>query len=127
MLAGTMTDVTQAAPGTQERNWAVIAHLSALLGFVLWGVGNVLGPLIVWLVKKGEMPFLDDQGREALNFQITIFLAGLVCSSMIFLGVGVPLLFALSVFDLVFTIIGAIKASEGVAYRYPVNLRLIKG
>jgi uncharacterized Tic20 family protein len=126
MLAATMTEVTQAAPGTQERNWAVIAHLSALLGFVLWGVGNVLGPLIVWLVKKGEMPFLDDQGREALNFQITIFLAGLVCSSMFFLGVGIPLLFALSVFDLVFVIIGAVKASEGVAYRYPVNLRLVK-
>lgn len=121
-----MTDVIQTAPGTQERNWAVIAHLSALLGFVLWGVGNVLGPLIVWLVKRGEMPFVDDQGREALNFQITIFLAGLMCSSMIFLGVGVPLLFALSVFDLVFAIIGAIKASEGVAYRYPINLRLIK-
>ena len=126
MLAATMTDVTQAAPGTQERNWAVIAHLSALLGFVVWGVGNVLGPLIVWLVRKAEMPFLDDQGREALNFQITIFLAGLVCSSMIFLGVGVPLLFALSVFDLVFVIIAAVKASEGVAYRYPVNLRLVK-
>jgi uncharacterized Tic20 family protein len=120
-----MNDVT-ATPGAQERNWAVFAHLSALFGLIVWGIGSVLGPLVVWLIKKDEMPFLDDQGREALNFQITVFLAGLVCSALIFVLIGLPLLFALGVFDLVFVVIGAIKASEGVAYRYPVNLRLIK-
>jgi uncharacterized Tic20 family protein len=121
-----MNDVT-ATPSAHERNWAVFAHLSALLGLIVWGVGSVLGPLVVWLIKKDEMPFLNDQGREALNFQITIFLAGLVASALIFMLIGLPLLFALGVFDLVFIIIAAIKASEGVAYRYPVNLRLIKG
>lgn len=123
-----MTDnnITTTAPSAQERNWAVAAHLGALLGLVVWAIGIVLGPLIVWLLKKDEMPFVNDQGREALNFQITVFLAGLVCSAMIFLLIGVPLLFALCIFDLVFMIIGAIKASAGVAYRYPINLRLVK-
>jgi uncharacterized Tic20 family protein len=121
-----MTDITTTAPSAQERNWAVAAHLSPLLGLAVWAIGMLLGPLIVWLIKKDEMPFLNDQGREALNFQITVFLAGLVCSALIFLVIGVPLLFALSIFDLVFMIIGAVKASEGVAYRYPINLRLVK-
>jgi len=120
-----MTEVTNTASAS-ERNWAVAAHLSPLLGLAVWAIGTLLGPLIVWLIKKDEMPFLNDQGREALNFQITVFLAGLVFSAMIFLGVGVLLLFALSIFDLVFMIIGAVKASEGVAYRYPINLRLVK-
>jgi uncharacterized Tic20 family protein len=115
-----------AAPTPEERNWAVLAHLSALLGFAIWGIGIILGPLIVWLIKKDTLPFVNDQGREAMNFQITVFLAGIVCTALIFVFIGFPLLIALSIFDLVFMIIAAIKASEGVAYRYPISLRLIK-
>jgi uncharacterized Tic20 family protein len=113
-------------PNTEERNWAVGAHLSALAGALLVAVGIVLGPLVVWLLKKDEMPFVNDQAKEALNFQLTVFLAGVVCWVLVFILIGFPLLIALSVFDLVFIIIAALKASEGVAYRYPVNLRLIK-
>lgn len=113
-------------PSTEERNWAVIAHLSALTGLVIWGIGIVLGPLIVWLLKKDQMPFVDEQGKEALNFQITVFLAGVVCSSLIFLLIGVPLLVALGIFDFVSVVIAAVKTSEGAAYRYPISLRLIK-
>lgn len=121
-----MTEVTTTAPSPEERNWAVACHLSALLGLVAWGVGIILGPLIVWLIKKDTLAFVDDQGKEALNFQITVFLAGVVCSALIFLLIGVPLLAALCIFDLVFMVIAAIKASEGVRYRYPISLRLIK-
>jgi uncharacterized Tic20 family protein len=117
---------TTTKPSAEERNWAVIAHLSALAGLVIWGLGIVLGPLIVWLLKKDQMPFVDEQGKEALNFQITVFLAGVVCSSLIFLLIGVPLLVALCVFDFVCVVIAAVKTSEGVGYRYPVSLRLIK-
>jgi uncharacterized Tic20 family protein len=120
-----MSELT-ATPTAEERNWAVIGHLSALLGLIVWGIGIVLGPLIVWLIKKDTMPFVNDQGKEALNFQITVFLAGLVCSALLFVLIGFPMLALLSVADLVFIIIAAIKASEGVAYRYPVCLRLIK-
>jgi len=121
-----LTNSTGASPTAEERNWAVFAHLAALLAFVVWGIGHVLGPLIVWLIKKDTMPFVDDQGKEALNFQITVFLAGLVCSALIFVLIGIPLLIILGLVDLVFIILAAVKASEGVAYRYPINLRLIK-
>lgn len=121
-----MNEVSTTSPTPEERNWAVLCHLSALLGLVVWGVGIVLGPLIAWLIKKDAMPFVNEQGKEALNFQITILLAGFICSALIFVLIGIPLLAALGVFDLVFIIIAAIRASEGVAYRYPLSLRLIK-
>ena len=120
-----MNDVSVSPPGAQERNWAVGVHLSALLGLVT-GIGAVLGPLIVWLIKKDEMPFVNDQGKEALNFQITVFFAAIVCVLLMVVAIGFLLLILLSLADLVFIIIAAVKASEGVAYRYPVNLRLIK-
>ncbi|HKE93070.1 MAG TPA: DUF4870 domain-containing protein [Povalibacter sp.] len=121
-----MNDVAPVSPGAEERNWAVFCHLAALLGTMAWGFGSILGPLIVWLIKKDSMPFVDDQGKESLNFQITVFLAGLVGLALVWLFIGIPLLIALAIADLVFIIIAAIKASEGVAYRYPINLRLIK-
>jgi uncharacterized Tic20 family protein len=121
-----MSDVSITSPSVEERNWAVLAHLSALLGLVVWAAGILLGPLIVWLVKRDTLPFVNDQAREALNFQITVFLAGIVCTALIFVLIGIPLLVALGLFDLVFVIIAAVKANEGVAYRYPICLRLIK-
>src|SRR5262245_22560242 len=68
-----MNDVAPVSPGAEERNWAVFCHLAALLGTMAWGFGSILGPLIVWLIKKDSMPFVDDQGKESLNFQITVF------------------------------------------------------
>ncbi|MFL6618577.1 MAG: DUF4870 domain-containing protein [Povalibacter sp.] len=121
-----MSEVSIPSPTVEERNWAMLAHLSALLGLVVWGAGIVLGPLIVWLIKRDTLPFVNDQGTEALNFQITVFLAGVVCTALIFLLIGIPLLAALALFDLIFVIIAAVKVSEGVAYRYPICLRLIK-
>lgn len=121
-----MNHPTPLSPSAEERNWAVACHLSPLLGLLAWGIGILLGPFIVWLVKKDTLPFVNDQGKEALNFQITVFLIGVVCTALIFVLIGIPLLFALGVFDLVFMIIAAVKASEGVTYRYPVCLRLIK-
>jgi uncharacterized Tic20 family protein len=113
------------APTNEERQWGLFAHLSALSGFVI-PFGSVLGPLIVWQVKKNEMPFVDDQGKEALNFQITVFLAILVCLVLTVVLIGFLLLPLVALTALVFSIIGGIKANEGVAYRYPFALRLIK-
>jgi uncharacterized Tic20 family protein len=121
-----MSDLSITSPTAEERQWAMFAHLSALLGLVVWAAGILLGPLIVWLIKRDTLPFVNDQGKEALNFQITVFLAGIVCTALIFVLIGIPLLAALAIFDLVFLIIAAVKANEGVAYRYPICLRLIK-
>jgi uncharacterized Tic20 family protein len=124
-------------PGAEERQWAMFAHLSAILGALLTGgwafsVGCFLGPLIIWLVKKDAMPFVDDQAKEALNFNITVGIAffALFLLALFTLGIGlviaIPLWIIIGIAWLVLTIIAAIKANEGVAYRYPFTLRLVK-
>ena len=120
-------------PATQssdERTWAMIAHLSAFSAFVTV-IGCVLGPLIVWLVKRDTMPFAADHAKEALNFNITlaIVFAGLVLLTIVTFGIGVVLTWPVGallwVAWIVLTIIAAIKAHEGTAYRYPFTLRLV--
>ncbi len=112
------------APSAESRQWGMFAHLSALIGFVI-PFGNILGPLIIWQMKKNEMPFVDDQGKEALNFQITVFIAMVVCIILTFVLIGLLLIPIVALAWLVFSIIAGLKANEGVAYRYPVTLRLI--
>lgn len=109
----------------EERQWAMAAHLSALLGLVI-PFANIVAPLVIWMIKKDTMSFVDDQGRESLNFQITVMIAAIVCGILVFVFIGLLLLPILGLVALVFTIIAAIKANEGVAYRYPFTLRLIK-
>ncbi len=114
-------------PSAEARQWGMFAHLSALAGVLIpIPCANVLGPLIIWQIKKAEMPFVDDQGKEALNFQITVAIAVLACIVLMFVLIGFLLLPLVGIAALVFTIIGGIKANEGVTYRYPFALRLIK-
>lgn len=108
----------------QERQWAMLAHLSALLGFV-FPLGNVIGPLVVWLVKRDQFPLVRDQGREALNFQITISMYMVVAFILVFALVGFALMPAVAIFSLVMTIIAAVRANAGERYRYPLTLRLV--
>ena len=115
-----------AGPSKDACNWAMLCHLSALVGLLGNGIGFILGPLIVWLIKKEEHPFIDEQGKEAVNFQITMFIAFAVSAVLIFVLIGIPLLVILGILDIVFPIIAAIKTSNGEHYRYPFALRLIK-
>ena len=103
----------------------MLCHLSALSGFII-PFGSLIGPLVVWQIKKNQYPIVDDQGKEALNFQITITLAAIVSAILIVVLVGIALLIAVAIASLVFTIIAAIKANNGGTYRYPFCLRLIK-
>ena len=107
-----------------ERQWAMFAHLSALIGFIL-PFGNLIGPLIIWLMKKETMPFVDQQGKEALNFQITVTIAMMISAILIIVVIGFVLMFVIGLAALILTIMAGIKANEGVAYRYPFTLRLI--
>ena len=109
---------------SDEKTWGMLAHLSSLAGFVV-PFGNVLGPLVVWLVKKDTMPFVSDQGKEALNFNITVALAAIVSFILMFVIVGFLLIAVVAVGWLVLTILACIEANKGVAYRYPFTLRLI--
>ncbi|TXH10386.1 MAG: DUF4870 domain-containing protein [Gammaproteobacteria bacterium] len=103
----------------------MFAHLASLVGIVI-PLGTILGPLVVWLVKKDTMPFVDDQGKEAVNFNITVLIAVIVSGLLTLVLIGFVLLFAVGIAWLVLTIMAAMKANEGAAYRYPFTLRLIK-
>lgn len=106
-------------PPKDECSMAMLCHLLAIFtGF--------LGPLIIWLVKKDSSKFVDDQGKEALNFQITMFIGFVIASATIFIFIGCFLTPALMIANLVLCIMAAMKANEGVNYRYPFALRLIK-
>src|SRR5437764_2023047 len=125
-----MTEATQAsAPGTapteNERTWGMLAHLSALVGLVIPLVGNVLGPLLVSIARSDQSVFVAAHAKEALNFNISVTLAALVCTLLMLVFVGFLRGSALFIAWLVMTLIAAIKASEGAAYRYPFSLRLV--
>lgn len=111
------------SPGKEERNWALFAHLTTFSSYI--GVPGFIGPLVIWLLKKDEMPFVDDQAKEALNFQISLFIYAIISAVLIFVLIGFFLLIALAVLHVIFTIIAAIKASEGTRYRYPLTIRLV--
>jgi uncharacterized Tic20 family protein len=124
-------------PGSEERNWAMAAHLCGLLwaaggtGLIFIPFGSLvlltmLGPLIIWRTKGQAMPYVAEQAKEALNFQITVFLLATLCAVLMFVLIGFVLLWALGLADLILVIIAAIQASDGKAYRYPCSLRLVK-
>jgi len=103
----------------------MLCHLLAFAGLVI-PLGSIVGPLVVWLLKREDHPFIDDQGRESLNFQISMLIYTIVAAILVFVLIGVLLLLALFVFWFVMVIIASINANSGVAYRYPLNLRLIR-
>lgn len=115
-------------PSKDERMWAMLIHLSGIVGGFLAAAlipGNLLLPLILWLIKREGAPFIEDQGKEAVNFQITITIAAVVFGILTFVCIGFPLLIALAVYAMVVEIIAGVKANEGVRYRYPLTIRFI--
>ena len=108
----------------QERNWAMFCHLAALAFIIPFG--NIIAPLVIWLLKKEEYPLVEDQGKEAVNFQITMTICFIVGFLSIFVLIGFLVLPALVIFNIIMIIIATMKANEGKRYRYPFALRLIK-
>ncbi|MBW3566069.1 MAG: DUF4870 domain-containing protein [Acidobacteria bacterium] len=113
------------ATSPDARQWAMITHLSALTGLIT-GIGFLLGPLIVWLIKRDEYPMVDEHGKEAVNFQITVFIGFVIGGLLAIVLVGFVIMLAVGIAAVVFPIIAGIKANEGQFYRYPFTLRLIK-
>jgi uncharacterized protein len=120
------TGVPPPSVNTKDQNtWAMLCHMSAFVGFV-FPFGNILGPLIIWQIKKDEYQLVADQGKEAVNFQISLTLYVIGAAILILAIIGILLLIGLAIFGLVVTIIAMVKASEGVAYRYPMSIRFVK-
>ena len=115
-----MTDAIPAAPLTtaEDNQWASFAHLGGILGF--------LPSLIIWLVYKDRGAFTNSEAKEALNFQITLAIGYVAAFILSFIVIGILLYVALPILSIIFSILGFIKAKDGIAYRYPFALRLIK-
>jgi uncharacterized protein len=116
------------APATSSdiRTWCVLCHAAALLGLFFHFLGHLLGPLIVWLVKRGDSPEVDAHGKESLNFQISMLIYDAIAAILCVVLIGIPILIALWILNTVLVIIASIQASEGKFYRYPITIRLIK-
>jgi uncharacterized Tic20 family protein len=118
-----MQQTAPVAVSKEERNWAMLAHLSGL--FSLTGIFPLLAAFVIWLLRKEDRNFASAQAREALNFQVTMFISFVICWVLTIIWIGALLFGLVALFDLVFSIIAAVKASEGIPYRYPFNLRLV--
>jgi hypothetical protein len=108
-----------------DNTLGILCHLLALAGFVI-PFGNILGPLVLWLVKRADSPYLDATGKEAVNFNISWAIYAVVAALSIFALIGFLLLPLVCLVWLVLVVMAAIKASEGKAYRYPLTIRLIR-
>ena len=112
------------AANQDDRTWGMIAHLSALAGYAI-PLGNVIGPMIIWLAKRDTSAYVAQEAREALNFHITVTIAAAISALLILVLIGFVLLIAVGLVALIFTIIAGIKANEGNGYVYPFAVRLI--
>lgn len=113
-------------PSDAERNWAVFCHLGGFALYLLpFAFGHILVPLVIWLTKRHDSAFIEENGREALNFQISITIYAIGAGALAFLLIGLPLLFALAVFQFVLMVVASVRASQGEVYRYPLTLRLL--
>ena len=100
--------------------------LGRLVRLCRYPFANIIGPLVVWLIKKDEYPFVNDQGKESLNFQITMTVCGVVAFLLCFVLIGFLLLPAVILADVIMVIVAAVAANRGESYRYPFTIRLIK-
>jgi len=117
---------------TQENLWPMLCHLAALAGLII-PFGNIIGPLVIWLVKKDEMPIVNAYGKESLNFQISVTLymigLGIVATILSFIAIGFllfPIIGLVGLADLVLVIIASVQANKGIAYHYPLSISFIK-
>lgn len=121
--AGNMSDIQQITP--DDSNWGMLAHLSALVGFII-PFGSILGPLLIWQIKGKESEYIATEAKEALNFQITMLIGFIICVVLMFVVIGIFLIWILAIADLVLLIMAAVSASKGQPYHYPFTLRLVK-
>jgi uncharacterized Tic20 family protein len=115
----------KAKPTSDDKQWAMFAHLSSILTAYVTGMG-FLGPLIIWLIKKDQSKYVNYHAKEALNFQLTLLIAELISIPLVCVVIGIFLLIGLAVFTLVMSIIAGLKANNGEYYRYPMTIRFLK-
>ncbi len=110
---------------SEEKTFGMLAHLAALAGFII-PFGNLIGPLVIWLIKKDQSEWVDMQGKESLNFQISITIYAIIAGILTIIIIGLVLLIAVGVFSLVMIIIATIKVNNLEDFQYPLTIRILK-
>jgi uncharacterized Tic20 family protein len=111
---------------SDDNTWAMACHLAALAGYVGVPMGNLVGPLIIWLIKKDEIPLVDKNGKESLNFQISMTIYSIISFFLCFVLIGFPILFLIFIANFILIIIASVKSNRGVTYHYPLTMKFIK-
>ncbi|KPJ96560.1 MAG: orotate phosphoribosyltransferase [Gammaproteobacteria bacterium SG8_11] len=124
-----MTEESVASTGSQitedDKLWGMLCHLTAFAGYVI-PFGNIIGPLIMWVIKKDQSDYVNKQGKSSLNFEISLTIYVLVSVILIFVIIGIPLLIGLGIFQIVAVIIASIKAYDGQFFKYPLTIEFVK-
>jgi len=110
---------------SEEQTFSMLCHLSALSGIII-PFGHIIGPLVFWLIKKDQFPEVDRQGKEALNFQISMTIWMFLSGILVLIVIGLFALIALGVLDLVIIIVAAVKSNNGERFKYPLTLEILK-
>jgi hypothetical protein len=118
------TEAQAAAKERQTPQWAMLLHLSLLAGFLVPLAGLIV-PIVIWQIKKTDLPGLDAHGKMVVNWIISAVIYAILCGLLVFVVIGIPLLLALFVIGIVFPIIGAIKANDGVLWNYPLTITFL--
>jgi uncharacterized Tic20 family protein len=119
----------QSPPATisqEERMYAAACHFAGLPIFITVAMANLIAPLVIWLIKKDTMPFVDEHGKESLNFQITLLIAYAIAGVLVCLGIGIVVIGVLVILQIVFPLIAGIAAYDGRPYKYPMTIRMIR-
>src|SRR5215813_4771506 len=118
----TIPPTASVTTSSNVRTWCVMCHASALLGLFFHFLGHIFGPLIVWLLKRGDASEIDAHGKESLNFQLSMLIYDAVALILCIVLIGIPILILLWVLNTVLVIVASIKASEDKLYRYPLTI-----
>lgn len=113
------------AKSHDEKLWATFCHLAGFAGFVV-PFGNIIAPLVLWLIKKDELPFVDENGRASLNFQISVTIYTLGAAVLSIILIGLPILIGILILDIVCIIKASFTANKGEYFRYPLSISFIK-
>ena len=111
---------------TDENLWPILCHLSGLLLYVGIPFANIIGPLVIWLIKKDEIPQLNAHGKAAINFQISLVIYFIACIPLCIIVIGFFGIIALGILNIIFIIIATIKAADGQVYDYPLSIKFLK-
>jgi uncharacterized Tic20 family protein len=120
-LFGSTKDAEQ-----QTKLWAMLLHLSQLLGLVVVPVAGLIVPILIWQLQKEKLPGIDEHGKVVANWMISLFLYGVLCFLLAFAIVGIPLAVILGVLAIAFPIIGGVKANNGELWKYPLSISFFK-